>query len=281
MISLINIIKEGYQCDADDYIPYSELYVGDLVRDVENVEEEFVVKEILGDGKLLVCPTDDDSVILPMYYDREVAACRSDNVNRADDGLGELWESKDEKEGKYDYSDPLTTINYDTLSGGRPQKYDILAQGKGLNKEDLKEGLLKVIQDIQQREGDKFEYAKVTQKYQPAINGSGSEFKFTETGKYARQGGGFYHKAGEEAECWTLDSVADHVIDNYEHDCSPRELGEHIIGWYLIKLPNKFLPEYCIYPMLDAEGVKMYIGVREKMADELRRYYATNDYNGD
>lgn len=274
MVSLIKIIQENYQYDADDYVPYSELSVGDLVRDVNNVENIFTVIEILGDDKLLVQPVDEKKVVLPMFYNKEVIACTSDKTNRDDDDdtFEDLQENEDENDIRYDVNDPTSIVTY---GKGLKENFQIVSENRGCSEENIEKVLNSILQKEMQRRGSKFCYGVVNVYSRPGSN-MHVQFKFTRTGAYST----YDYSEGKEKniKCLTVEGAAASVRRELMEFAYPEELAKHTIGFIVA---TYYGDEYQIYPMLDAEGVKIYNDAVDGLAAGIRNFYKGSKYFGD
>lgn len=262
MISLRKILVENYQFDADDYMPYYQLTVGDIVRDSQ--DEMFKVLEKSGDNKVIASLVDDPRDIRAFIYGDEVVAHESDQEGVELDEPVEECDSAGIEEVENSEGDlsPESILDWER---------QLFAEGRGFNVSDIEQALRDFYEyederDIKRHLGSDHHYLDIANS--PGRNGTKS-ISFNSTGKDDR----FPY-----TKIYTISEFAREAEHLLKTDCDPAELAKHVIGWMIGS--SEFRP--ALYPMLDEEGVKIYKKAEKDLDDDIRRFYSgKGNWTGD
>lgn len=250
MISLFKILKENYQFDADDYIPFDDIKEGDTVRSCQG-NELFTVLEKLDQNRLIV-QSEDSGEILPVFFDKEVTSHESDQTEEDDDYISEVKE-------ELGIEDPEFIINF---------SYDVVAKGRGFNKSEIIEGLKKA-EKMFRRRGENFTYLDINNC--PGSITGGDVVVYSEDAEDIDCPWSY-------AERYSYESLASDFEKLLKSECKPEDLESHVIGWIIAGSTSG---RHGIYPMLDKEGVQMYWKAEDALDDSVHDFYKDTNYWGD
>lgn len=163
------------------------------------------------------------------------------------------------------FNDPTAICRLD-LEGSQ-----VVGQGEGFNVVEIAKALEKgyelQAEKDKNRNNDLYRYAYFDWKISPDKNGVGV-LEVNPTGKYNSPWG--------EQQCDTFKSGAE-KFQRVLTSCSPEELNNHVKGWIIVN--SKFRSG--IFPMLDPEGVRMYIEAGDKLSRDINNFYKGSTYWGD
>lgn len=148
----------------------------------------------------------------------------------------------------------------------------VVGQGEGFNVAEIAKALEKgyelQAEKDKNRNNDLYSYAYFDWETSPDKNGVGV-LEVNPTGKYNSPWG--------ERQCDSFESAAQ-KFQRALTSCTPNELNSHVKGWIVVHSP-KYRPS--IYPMLDPEGVKIYLEAEDKLSADIDRFYRGCTYWGD
>ena len=89
---------------------------------------------------------------------------------------------------------------------------------------------------------------------------------------------GAYEWNGITHKCRTFEEGAEEIKRVLTTQCSPKEIQSHVKGWII---GNNHHFRNGIYPLLDPEGVKIYLGAEDKLSSDVQNSYKGSNYWGD